>query len=206
VRGRRYGHGGGGSPAAPWLTLSAAAVAGVAVVLGLACVVGKPAFIAGPAYAILVLPLVANRIRPSRGSGKAVVTLVLGFLVLTVLGPLNTADWYLAIAGKSARAVLAAPARHEDRDSRTVTCRVRLPGGGVRQVDHDDGRCAAETGGTTDVVYDPSGWFAPHLGTPADLSARTTGVVAGVAFAVMLLAPLTVAVVGGRGPRNEAGR
>ncbi len=188
-----------------WLLVEAVAFAGVAATVGIDVLIGRVALLFGLAYLLFVLFLVMARVRRTPGYGAATGLVAAAFLVLMVVGVFEAPAWYLAVRGTQARATLAAPAHQWTHGARVAYCRVRLPGGAVRQVAVNAGDCATAAGRPTRVVYDPAGWFAPRLGTAAQLDAPVSGGVAGGAAAVLLLAPLA-ALARRRGTRPPVKR
>lgn len=185
--------------AAGWAWALLAVLVGLAAVVAASIWAGRPvgllvAFVAGAVLAVLAL-----RTPESRGREPAVLIALAAGAVLYFTAFMNAPQWYLAVHGKDATATLDTPALLT-RGGHVRHCRVELPDGRVRQVDHDNRTCLARAGQTVHVVYDPSDNLAPELGTKNGLG-TISGTVAVASLAV--LTATATAAVSAAGPRTR---
>ncbi len=189
-----------------WLRVVAGALAGVALCAGAGALIGGAALLVGLAWLILGVAVMALTVPFTRGRGAACAAVAGAFLVLAAVTCFSVSDWYLAVRGVAVRATVVSPSWQQERSARIPHCRVRLPDGTVERVASNDTGCVrSEVGRPTTVMNDPSGWFAPHLGGPADLNLAPTLAVAGSAGAVLVLAP-AAAVAAAAAERGRLGK
>ncbi|MEU3334049.1 hypothetical protein [Streptomyces sp. NPDC006668] len=188
----------------PWIRLLLVAVAAVAICLVSTYVITTAALFVGAALAVPVL-WAMFRTRLSRG-GLAVRCLVgAAYVVLVWLGSQSADQWYLQVRGEETTVAYAEPDRSESHGEQVVDCRVTLPDGSVRQVVRNDSRCADKdaVGSKAAAVIDPSGHYRPVLGDKSDIGGTVEGYVCLGAAAVLVLAPVTAAVLVRRHRRDQ---
>ncbi|MDI5968243.1 hypothetical protein POF50_002585 [Streptomyces sp. SL13] len=196
--------------ATAWLLVVAGALAGVALCMGISALIGGAAFLVGIIYLIFGLTILFLKVPETRGQSPAAGLVALAFSVLMVVASFSVSDWYLAVRGVPEHVTVVPPAHYRERGGDVPVCQVRYADGSVRRVATNDAGCAQhDVGSRTTVMTDPAGWFAPHLGTAADLNLAETGSVAGAAGALLVIAPLSVVVMAAadrrrRGTRGDA--
>ncbi|MET9912734.1 hypothetical protein ABZZ74_39135 [Streptomyces sp. NPDC006476] len=187
------------TPVWRWIRLLLVAAAGVAVCLASTYLVGPYALLVG----VVCAPAVGWAGSRARASGaELVVCCLVGFsyVVLIWVGSQQADQWYLHLRGRAARVTYARPLRSESHGVSTLYCRVRLPDGSVRQVIRNDKTCTEATmvGLRTRAVVDPAGHYRPFLGGVSDLGFGFWDHLCLGAATVLVLAPLTTALVSGR--------
>lgn len=183
-----------------WALILLTAGAGLAAVVAADVLVARPLGFVVAALAwtgLLLLVLTGPDTRRRDGlSALAVVAAT----VLMATAVLAAPSWYLAVRGRQAQAALAAPEHSWAHGSRVTYCRVRLPDGRVRRVDHNDSTCARAGHARVAVVYDPDDRVAPVLGRASGLG-TVSGPVAGGAGGLLVAA--AAAAVAGAARRRE---
>ncbi|MGW7541327.1 hypothetical protein ACWGKQ_09430 [Streptomyces sp. NPDC054770] len=190
IDGRRRG------PVWPWLRLLLVAVASVALcLLSTYWINGQALFVGGA----LVVPVAwaAFRTRWSRGGFVACGLIGAAYLVLIWVGSYTADEWYLHLRGQVATVTYEKPENVGSHGVTTLACRVKLPDGSVRQAFSNDKWCTDEVmvGTKRTAVIDPSGHYRPFLGHKSDIGGTAAGYVCLGAAAVLVLAPLTAAVM-----------
>ncbi|MFJ9565606.1 hypothetical protein ACIRQQ_36905 [Streptomyces fuscichromogenes] len=188
---------GGGTPAWPWVRLFLVAAVSVVVCLLCSLFIGKAAAFVG---LLLGLPVfwVAFKTRDSRGAPVARYLTAAAYLVLVLVGSYFANAWYLQLRGVEETVTIVTPTHQWTHGTRETYCRVRLRDGSVHEVISDKENCADRVGQTTTAVVDPAGHYQPSLGTRTQLGGVLEGYVCLGAAAVLLLAPVTVVVMGRR--------
>jgi hypothetical protein len=110
--------------------------------------------------------------------------------------------WYLQVRGVQQTVTLASPTHQWTHGTRETYCRVRLRDGSVHEVVDNKEDCADRVGQRVTAVVDPAGHYKPSLGTKSDVGGVLEGYVCLGAGVILVLAPLTAAVMG---RRNRAG-
>jgi hypothetical protein len=189
---------GPGRVAAYWSVALLGAVLGLAATLSASVLVARilGLAVAGAVWVALVFLLLMSP--GARGRDVAVLLGLAAAAVLLFTAFLNAPQWYLAARGQQVTATLATPLRTWSHGSRVTYCRVRLPDGRVRQVDHSDRTCAADEGRPVTVVYDPGGHTGPVLGDKASLGRISRPVAAGAGFVLFGTAAGAVAAASRR--------
>ncbi|MGW7241689.1 hypothetical protein [Streptomyces sp. NPDC054804] len=194
---------GGGTPVWPWARLLLVAAASVAVCLLSSLFIGKAAAFVG---LLLGLPVfwVAFKTRDSRGAPVARYVTAAAYLVLVLVGSYFANAWYLQLRGVEQAVTIAAPTHQWTHGTRETYCRVRLRDGSVREVIDNKEDCADRVGRTAAAVVDPAGHYKPSLGTKSDIGGVLEGYVCVGAAVVLVLAPVTVVVMGRRKRYDQA--
>ena len=188
---------GGGIPVWPWARLFLVAVVSAVVCLVCSLFIGKAAAFVG---LLLGLPVfwMALKTRDSRGAPVARYVTAAAYLVLVLVGSYFANAWYLRMRGVEQTVTIAAPTRQWTHGTRETYCRVRLRDGSVHEVIDNKENCAGRIGQTTTAVVDPAGHYKPSLGGKSEIGGVVEGYICLGAAAVLLLAPVTVVVIGRR--------
>ncbi|MEU2334897.1 hypothetical protein ABZ608_15125 [Streptomyces sp. NPDC013172] len=194
---------GGGTPVWPWARLLLVAVVAVVVCLLSSLFIGKAAAFVG---LLLGLPViwVAFKTRDSRGAPAARYVTAAVYLVLVLVGSYFANAWYLQLRGVEQTVTIATPAHQWTHGTRETYCRVRLRDGSVHEVIDNKENCADRVGQTTTAVIDPAGHYNPSLGTKSAIGGVSEGYVCLAAAVVLVLAPVTVVVMGRRKRYGQA--
>ncbi|WP_405870253.1 hypothetical protein [Streptomyces sp. NBC_00005] len=195
----------------PWLRLLLVAVVGVVLCLLSTYVLDSSALFVGAACGLAVA-WAGFKTRRSVGGLAVCGVVAAAYVVLIWMGSYAADEWYLHLRGQEATVTYATPVNHGSHGIRTLYCRVKLPDGSVRQVFHNDKRCtdASVVGTKTRAVIDPSDHYRPVLGGRSDIGGTVDGYVCLGAAVLLVLAPLTAAVMsranearGRRGGRSD---
>ncbi|MEV0639649.1 hypothetical protein AB0I77_32885 [Streptomyces sp. NPDC050619] len=203
--------GGDDGPAAraavwPWMRLLLVSVAAVVVCLLSTYLIGRSALFVGWACALPVA-WAMFKTRLSRGGLAARCLVGAAYMVLIWDGTYAANEWYLHLRGQETQVTYAEPSYTESHGKRVTECRVKLPDGSVRTVFKNDKWCADLIGDEATAVVDPAGHYQPVLGHKSDIGGTIDGYVCLGAGAVLVLAPVTAAVIGRVRPRrNRMGR
>lgn len=197
----------GDGPVWRWTRLLLIAVASVALCLTSTYLIGGFALFVG----VACVPAVAWAGRRACSSSAEIVAYVLvgvSYVALIWVGAGQADRWYLHLRGQEARVTYAKPERSESHGESTLYCRVRLPDGSVRQTIENDKSCTQETmvGTTTRAVIDPEGNYRPFLGDRSSLGFGFWDYFCLGAGAVLVLVPVTAAMVGGVNEARSARR
>ncbi|MFF1764077.1 hypothetical protein [Streptomyces sp. NPDC058249] len=195
----------------PWIRLLLMAVAGVVICLLSTYLINDSALLVGAVCGLAVIW--AGVKAPSSRGGLTVRCLVgAAYVVLIWVGSLSADKWYLQVRGQETTVTYAKPVNLGSHGVRTLYCRVKLPDGSVRQVFHNDKWCTDTNmvGTRVDAVIDPAGHYRPVLGHTSDIGNDVFDYLCLGAAAVLVVAPLAAAVMGGvaeargsrRGPAN----
>ncbi|WP_369248399.1 hypothetical protein [Streptomyces sp. R41] len=194
----------------PWMRLLLVAVAGVVICLLSTYPINSTALFVGWACAVPVA-WAMFKTRLSRGGLVARCLIGPAYVVLIWMGSYSADEWYLQVRGQETTVTYAKPDYSESHGVRVTYCRVKLPDGSVREVFQNDKWCTDENmaGSEVDAVIDPSGHYRPVLGHKSDIGGTAGGYVCLGAAAVLVLAPVTAAVMGrvrpvGRSRRDRA--
>ncbi|MFF1700330.1 hypothetical protein [Streptomyces sp. NPDC058252] len=181
----------------PWMRLLLVAVAGAAVCLLSTYFINSAALFVGWACAVPVA-WVMFKTRLSRGGLVARCLIGAAYIVLIWMGTYSADEWYLQVRGQETTVTYAKPDFSVSHGVRATYCRVKLPDGSVRQVFRNDKWCtdANMAGSEVDAVIDPAGHYRPVLGHKSDIGGTVDGYVCLGAAAVLVLAPVTAAVMG----------
>jgi hypothetical protein len=202
ARPARTGYG-GGTPVRPWGRLLLVSAVSVAVCLLSSLFIGKAAAFVG---LLLGLPVfwVAFKTRDSRGAPVARYATATAYLVLVLVGSYFADAWYLQLRGVEQTVTIATPTRQWTHGTRETYCRVRLRDGSVHEVIDNKQNCADRVGQETTAVVDPAGHYKPSLGTKSEIGGLPEGYVCLGAAVVLVLAPVTVLVMGRRKRYGQA--
>ncbi|MFD8811192.1 hypothetical protein ACFV23_06825 [Streptomyces sp. NPDC059627] len=194
---------GGGTPVWPWARLLLVAAVSVIVCLLSSLFIGKAAAFVG---LLLGLPViwVAFKTRDSRGAPVARYVTAAAYLVLVLVGSYFANAWYLQLRGVEQTVTIATPTHQWTHGTRETYCRVRLRDGSVHEVIDNKQNCADRVGQTTTAVVDPAGHYKPSLGTKSEIGGGLEGYVCLGAAVVLVLAPVTVVVMGRRKRYDQA--
>ncbi|MGW1619858.1 hypothetical protein [Streptomyces sp. NPDC002172] len=183
-------------PVWPWLRLLLVAVASVALCLLTTYWINRQALFVGVALAVPVA-WAAFRTRWSRGGFVALGLVGAAYVVLVWTGSYAADEWYLQLRGQEVKVTYEKPENVGSHGVATLACRVKLPDGSVRQVFENDKVCTDEVmvGTKWTAVIDPSDHYRPFLGHKSDIGGTVPGYLCLGAAAVLVLAPLTAAVM-----------
>lgn len=202
TRPARAGYG-GGTPVWPWARLLLVAAVSVVVCLLSSLFIGKAAAFVGLLLGLPVL-WVAFKTRDSRGAPVARYVTAAAYLVLVLAGSYFANAWYLQLRGTEQTVTIATPTHQWTHGTRETYCRVRLRDGSVHEVIDNKENCADRVGQTTTAVVDPAGHYKPSLGTKSEIGGVLEGYVCLGAAVVLVLAPVTVVVMGRRNRYDKA--
>ncbi|MFD8721891.1 hypothetical protein ACFV2H_28835 [Streptomyces sp. NPDC059629] len=195
----------------PWIRLLLAAVISVVLCLLSTYVLNSSALFVGAACGVAVA-WAGFRTRRSLGGLVACGLVAIAYVAVIWMGSYAADEWYLHLRGTETTVTYAKPLHEQASHGVRVTyCRVTLPNGTVRRVFQNDERCADETlvGAKTLAVIDPSDHYRPVLGGKSAIGGTTAAYVCLGAAAVLVLAPLTAAVMSRsnerRSERSEPG-
>ncbi|MEV7977456.1 hypothetical protein [Streptomyces sp. NPDC086519] len=195
----------------PWIRLLLAAVIGVFLCLLSTYVLNSSALFVGAAWGVAVA-WAGFRTRRSLGGLVACGLVAVAYVALVWMGSYAADEWYLHLRGQETTVTYAKPLHEQASHGVRVTyCRVTLPDGTIRRVFRNDKRCADESsvGTRTLAVIDPSDHYRPVLGGRSAIGGTSAAYGCLGAAAVLVLAPLTAAVMSRsnerRGRQGETG-
>ncbi|WP_181801655.1 hypothetical protein [Streptomyces shenzhenensis] len=195
----------------PWIRLLLAAVIGVVLCLLSTYVLNSSALFVGAAWGVAVA-WAGFRTRRSLGGLVACGLVAAAYVALIWIGSYAADEWYLHLRGQETTVTYAKPLHEQASHGVRVTyCRVTLPDGTVRRVFKNDTRCTEESsaGARALAVIDPSDHYRPVLGGKSAIGGIAAAYGCLGAAAVLVLAPLTAAVMSRSnerfGRRGEAG-
>ncbi|WP_406439264.1 hypothetical protein OHB00_29895 [Streptomyces sp. NBC_00631] len=181
----------------PWMRLLLAAVIGVVLCLLSTYVLNSSALFVGAACGVAVA-WAGFRTRRSFGGLVACGLVAVAYVALIWIGSYAADEWYLHMRGQETTVTYAKPLHEQASHGVRVTyCRVTLPDGTVRRVFRNDTRCTDESsaGARTLAVVDPSDHYRPVLGGKSAIGGIAAAYGCLGAAAVLVLAPLTAAVM-----------
>lgn len=188
---------GRGSAVWPWGRLLLVAVASIVVCLLLSLFLGKLAGLVGLGLGMLVIWLVFKT-PDNRGVRIARFLTAAAYFVTVLIGTSFVNAWYLQVWGVEQTVTLVSPTRQWTHGTSETYCRVRLADGSVHEVIDNKDNCADRVGQTTKAVVDPADHYKPSLGTKSDIGGIAEGCVFLGAAVVLVLTPVTAAVLGRR--------
>ncbi|GGN28959.1 hypothetical protein [Streptomyces fuscichromogenes] len=195
----------------PWIRLLLAAVIGVVLCLLSTYVLRSSALFVGAACGAFVA-WAGFRTRRSLGGLVACGLVAVAYVALIWTGSYAADEWYLHVRGQETTVTYAKPLHEQASHGVRVTyCRVTLPDGTVRRVFLNDKRCTDENmvGTRTPAVIDPSDHYRPVLGDKSAIGGTAAAYVCLGAAAVLVLAPVSAAVMSRanerRGRQGEPG-
>ncbi|MFK0109204.1 hypothetical protein [Streptomyces sp. NPDC091217] len=191
----------------PWMRLLVVAVIGVVLCLLSTYVLNSSALFVGAAWGVAVA-WAGFRTRRSLGGLVACGLVAVAYVVLIWMGSYAADEWYLHLRGQETTVTYAKPVHEQASHGVRVTyCRVRLPDGALRRVFKNDKSCTDEAmaGAKTRAVIDPSDHYRPVLGDKSAIGGTADAYVCLGAAAVLVLAPLTAAVMS-RSNERRSGR
>ncbi|MGW2956975.1 hypothetical protein ACWDGI_00610 [Streptomyces sp. NPDC001220] len=191
----------------PWIRLLLAAVIGVAVCLLSTYVLNSSALFVGASCGVVVA-WAGFRTRRSLGGLVACGLVAVAYVTLIWTGSYAADEWYLHLRGQETTVTYAKPLHEQASHGVRVTyCRVTLPDGTVHRVFKNDKRCTDETmvGARTHAVIDPSNHYRPVLGGKSAIGGTAAAYVCLGAAAVLVLTPVTAAVMS-RSNERRSGR
>jgi hypothetical protein len=189
----------------PWLRLLLAAVAGFIVCELSTLVLGVGlALLVGVLCGVGVISAALGT-RESRGGLVLRWLTVAVYYVLIIVASYTAQEWYLQLRGVEQTVTITVPSHQWAHGTRQTYCRVRLQDGSVHQVFRNREDCADRIGAKSTAVVDPSGRYGPFLGSKSDIDDTVETAVSLAAASVLVLAPVSAAVIGRARPRRNRG-
>jgi len=180
-----------------WIRLPLIAFVGVVICLASTYLIDRYALFVGALWGMAIIWAAVGA--PDLHGGAVVRGLVVAaYVVLCLLGTWQADTWYLRVRGQEAWATYVRPEHSVSHGATTLTCRIRLPDGSIREVFGNDKWCTHEglIGTRTRAVIDPAGHYRPFLGRKSDLGIGVYDYLC-LGAGVILVLTLPAALIGG---------